>query len=291
MTPKYKNIMLLIGVLPMFIQQMNSLSYDSILHSIVMLYYAFVLKKIHCDEKISFKDIIIPIFSLLVVYTLKMVYIFLFVLLFFIPKERFKSTKRKVLYIVTIAVILFLGSFLIQNVLFVSSGSFDNDSYRQLQYILHDPLILLSIAKNTLQARTWFYLQGIVGYFGWWAFSFDTITIYLWFIMFILLCLSEETILFDKTNKDYNLKKGILLLIILLMDAAVFASMYFCASEYGLDYVEGVQGRYFIPILFSFALLIIPKKHILINITNENLYMYCNILLVQYVLYLIIFFY
>ena len=290
-TPKYKNIMLLIGVLPMFIQQMNSFSYDSILNSIVMLYYAFILRKISSDKIISFKDVIIPIISLVIMYTLKMVYIFLFVLLFFIPVEKFKTLKRKIIYIFIIAAFVFFSVYLIQNVLFVSEGILNTTTNKQLQYILHNPLYLFTIAINTLKTRTWFYFQGIVGYFGWWAFSLNNLDICLWFVMFVLLCFNEENILFKKISKKLNYKKIVLLIMILLMIAAVFASMYLCWSDYKLNYVEGVQGRYFIPILFSIALLIIPKKVRIKKITNKSIYMYCNILLLQYVLYLIIFFY
>ena len=55
----------------------------------------------------------------------------------------------------------------------------------------------------------------------------------------------------------------IIILGILLSFAAVFASMYFGFTEYKLLHVEGVQGRYFIPLLIPILLLTINNKKIM----------------------------
>ena len=66
--------------------------------------------------------------------------------------------------------------------------------------------------------------------------------------------------------------------------------MYIYWSDYKLPYVEGVQGRYFIPLLIPFAIILMPKEKKII-VDSKVLYTCINILLLQFMLVLILWFY
>ena len=63
---------------------------------------------------------------------------------------------------------------------------------------------------------------------------------------------------YNKKSK-INYKKIMVIISVLISIGAIFLSMYLCWSEYKLPYVDGVQGRYFIPILAIIVLLFVPK--------------------------------
>ena len=106
---------------------------------------------------------------------------------------------------------------------------------------------------------------------------------------FVCLICSERNIILKKKAK-FNTKKIILTLFVLISVAGIFASMYLSWSSYKLYYVDGVQGRYFIPLLLVIALLVLPKKEKL-KFSRVNLYLFINILFIQYIIYAITYFY
>ena len=94
----------------------------------------------------------------------------------------------------------------------------------------------------------------------------------------------------DKINKKYIIKKLVLLLIIAISITGIFGAMYIYWSDYKLNYVDGVQGRYFLPLLPFISLLIIPIKN-KICIKNEILYSFINVAIIITIMVFIIYFY
>lgn len=286
-TPVYKKLLLFVGLIPMFIQQEASLSYDSLINSMSILFVAYILKFLYSKSKFNIKDIFIPIIYLLVSLTVKPIYAPLIILIFFIPKECFKNTKQKTAYLLLIFIISFSINYLLKNILFNGVSSLETSSFaKQVDYILHNPFELFPIAINTFKINSFFYLRGLFGYFAWFSFSLSDFIICCCCVFFVILILNESNIFKSKKNYQWIL----LLVAILISVAGIFASMYFCWSEYKFDFVEGVQGRYFIPLLLPIAVVCMPKKGKDI-LSKKNLYLFINILLLQYVLYTIIFFY
>ena len=286
--PKYKNIILFIGIMPMFVQQITSLSYDALLNSVSLFFAAYEVNLIINKRKIKFIDIIIPILFLLIMFTVKVVYVFLAFILLFIPKECFKDKYHKIFYYFSVILMPLLGNYLIGNVLLHSLPVINNTMTNNLNYIIGNPLTLFPIVKNTFELNGWFYLQSMIGFFDWFRFCLSDFSIICWLIVFVLLILNNKNIL----NINQKSKGKILIswIAILLSIASVFASMYFCWSAYKLNYVDGVQGRYFIPLLIFIALLCMPNKK-KVNLDNTFIYYFCNVMLFQTIFYLITYFY
>ena len=286
-TPKYKILLLLISLNPMFIQQMTSLSYDSLINAVAILFIAYIINKFNTKEKITITNTFIPIIFIVIMWTLKIVYLPLAILLLFIPTEKFKNKKEQILYYLLIIIMSFLGYYLLEKVLFTYNDTSANaDIAKQLSYIKSNPLKLIPIAINTFYINGLWYIRGIVGYFSWFRFKLSDFTVYSWIIIFIIIIFSQDK--FWNTNKKYQ--KHIFFLTILISIAGIFGSMYLCWSKYKLNYVDGVQGRYFIPLLPALGILLIPNKKYF-KIEKKDVYIYINILLIQYIIYAITFFY
>ena len=273
----------------MFIQQMISLSYDSILNSLSLLFCSYIMKKLYDNGKIKVIDILIPIVYLLISFTVKVVYFPMIILLLLIPKKKFGGIKNKILYLIAIILIVLLLSYLIQDVLFVGENFLNNDVNKQLDYLLNNPLKVFPIAFNTIKYHGTFYLRSLIGLFAWFNFGFSDFTIFTTILYFVLLICSEKSLVTNYKSK-INIKKILLGISILVSVAAICGSMYLYWTEYKGGYVGGVQGRYFIPLLIPIAMLFMPKKEYF-SISRNNFYMFSNILLLQYIMYAIIYFY
>lgn len=285
-TPKYKSLFLFVSTMMMFIQQMISYSYDSILNSISLLFVALVLKLICSENKIKFKDLLLPLICFSIIVNIKAAYFPLGVLIFFIPKEKFK--KNKYLYIliffISYAILFKLINLLISlGIRGNASGIIDHDASKQLSYIIKHPFYILEIALNTIKFNSIFYIRGLIGYFGWFAFKINDIYFVFYLLVLIYILLSEKNII--------NIKNRIILFIsIMISIIIIFGAMYLLWSGYKNPVVDGVQGRYFIPLLMPLFLCFIPKKSKL-KLDNTILYSSINIFLLQFILILIVWYF
>ena len=91
---------------------------------------------------------------------------------------------------------------------------------------------------------------------------------------------------FDKQNKYSLLKKDKIILgvIAAIEIGAVFAAMYLSWTQARQIVIEGVQGRYFIPVL-PIVLILINKNIINLNIKNKCI-KYIITMVVSYILIL-----
>ena len=143
----------------------------------------------------------------------------------------------------------------------------------------------LNLLNNTIKHFFEYYFQSSIGYFGW----FDSKVS----ITFCLICLGVIVILMQENDLNKKLEKKIAVkvvafdvIIILLISYFIFLGMYsFSMSYYNMDYtsgidvlvtniknlslIVGVQGRYFIPCMALFVVMIpniikIDRKKILV---------------------------
>ena len=285
-TPKYKEMFLTLGLMPMFIQQMISYSYDSLLNSICLLIIGLCLA-MAAKDKVPIKKYYL-VFTLCSIVIINIKYIYLPLLLFVMianDKNFENNKKKKYLYLLGCLAISFVFAYLIS--LLFTVGHQETTvlvNNVNLHNIMQNPISIFKIAENTLDKHGMFYLRGLFGYFGWFKFRMDDIFMYAYIIYFVYLVLSNSNVV----KKTY--KKVILLLSLLMMFAAVFAALYFACTDPNVMYVEGVQGRYFLPLLVPFLFLLTPKKEKIEQDLNIS-YNFVNIVLLQYTLMLLIFYY
>lgn len=288
-TPKYKNVFLFIATIPMFIQQMGSYSYDSTLNAICLLSLAIILKMIFSSDNRWILDTIVLTICAIFIANIKMIYLPILLFALLIPKEKFNDKKIiKFIYPIIIIILAYFISYLFQHQLATTNGLVSNlipDNTNSAN-VLANPMSIFPIALKTFKVNGWFYIQSLVGYFGWFRYQFPTILIFAYLLYFIYLVCTEE-----KINGKWYLKL-LIIIGILVSVAGIFGSMYFGWSADGLDYVDGVQGRYFIPLLLPILLLTLSQKNELKYEKKINdSYNFINIMVLQYIIILLMFYY
>ncbi len=94
-TPVHKLIFGLLSVAPMFIQQAASYSYDGFIFGLTFVVIAYFLKWYLVDEEITLREYLVGFFANVLLAPAKFVYCIFSFLYWFIPEKRFKSKLQK----------------------------------------------------------------------------------------------------------------------------------------------------------------------------------------------------
>lgn len=246
-TPVHKWIFFMISFIPLTLFEAASLSADSFMLGLSFLIIAIFLKYAFDEHKqrMNIKDIYILFVILLLLALSKQVYLFLLFLIFLIPSEKFESRKK----MITVTVFLFLSILLITGI-----WSFlVKDLYvpivpqisimGQIFYILGDPLRFPYVIFNTFLLIGPSYQILFIG-----NFILD-IPLPVWWIGIYLLTIIPVALL-DKNQICITFKqKMISILIFMIVLILICAIVYVSWTPIGQNTIDGIQGRYFIPIL------------------------------------------
>ena len=140
----------------------------------------------------------------------------------------------------------------------------------QLDYLMHNPSAITRIASDTLRYYGWFYAASAIGVLGWldtWLSKwFYILAIVIGVIVFVCSAVLDET----RMRIGFRLS---LFASSLLAAALVFGALYLTWTPVGAARVEGVQGRYFIPVLLMAGLSISGLRELrLVRLPNTLLY-------------------
>lgn len=292
-TPVLKWFFFLLGLMPMTVYLLSSLSQDVLTIGLSFLLIAILLNLAFSQkEKISKKDLVILFLVTFLLALCKPLYYLLAALFLLIPVKKIGSPKKYIVLILLLVATVFAGSqagalkhlFKPSDVTTTASTSSTTKSTitgdsakisnqltandqtkagpdvipeQQKHFILQNPVQYGSILLKTLFVYLRpFYLETFVGKFGW----LDTPLApwlrycFLWMLLLTSICISDNRI------KIKPLSKLIVLGILILLITLVETSMYVIWSPVGSPYIEGVQGRYFIPFAFLFFLLFYNKQ-------------------------------
>ena len=263
--PMKKELLFLVGLLPLSIQEAVSLSPDSLTISTSALLISFIFYLRSNKVKVISKKHIAIIAGLsLLISQCKIVYLPLCLLLFLIPSDKFKSLKQKniicfsIIFIIGIISLIWLkiaGSYL-------PDGVGGIDSSKQLENILSNPIKYLYIIFVTFNYNTVDYLfETFGGSLSLLNINITKIFILINIIMFILIsiCNYKEK---ERISKSIKWFIGILLIGIITL---ICTSLYLQWTPVNDPLIKGIQGRYFIPLLLLIGLLFYNKQ---INIKN-----------------------
>ena len=121
---------------------------------------------------------------------------------------------------------------------------------RQFRYIIDNPLGTLAIARNTLTKYGYNYVREFVGVLGWldapapgWFVALAKSMVVASFIWVAAFADLDAVTIGRVRSLPVSLSA-----MMLLASAAVFGALYLIWSPVGSPLVEGVQGRYFLPI-------------------------------------------
>lgn len=259
--------------MPMFLHQAVSTSADCMINNIAMLFIAFITYLMFKEEDINNLELIgVGILSILLAVS-KYVYAPLvgIVLVLLFSKKLTKNQKRIAipLIILTSAIITIIA--FIQSSYYVSGNrayldSIGQDAVGQVKWIINNPKSFLKVMLRTLNNNGYVYIMQMIGAnLGALNIVVNNMIILFYLLFLVITCFVEE-------NKfSFNTKQKVYIMFLAIMSIfLVILSLYISWSGVGTQIVEGVQGRYFIPISFV-VLLCICKKENFIKINHVEL--------------------
>ena len=249
--PNYKRLLFVLALMPMSIYQAASLNYDAVLISVCFLLFAFVLRVVRNEDyRISNRDIFLVMLITFFLAGIKQVYLCLLVALFGIPLKRFKDKKqyiRCIVLVLTTAAVTYGMHELAVGTLDVVPTAEAMKMSEQFNYVMAHPFGIFSAIKNSLVNYRGFYITSFVGIFG----NLDiNIPVCFHLLFWIVLAV---VLIADSAHCALTLKvKALFMGGGILSGIASFLGIYLLWTSItqgiGVDLVDGVQGRYFIPL-------------------------------------------
>lgn len=287
---KGRMLALTLGLIPTGIFLMSEYSYDWWLTCFITLGYCLLLSYLQQGKKITIAALTRIVALLVIGMIPKPVYLTLLIPLLFLKKEQVEQIAA-IRAIAVVGMVILASIFLMP----MFSGTFESDArggddvdaYRQLAYIFSHPLRY----TKTLLCFLFHYLrpQEAIGY--------TTLFAYLGFgqgSSSVLMCMTAAAILDNGKEKQIHnfnpFYRLVTFLSALLTVAVVATSLYLLYNNVGIDWINGCQSRYLLPILFpliyslgesriqvtakgkNIALMVIPLVLSFIFAWNMNVY-------------------
>ena len=256
--PIYKNALFVAACLPLSIFLAASLSIDPIINALSFLtiaYFLYMYKQ--ADNSLTWKNILIfTVISLLCAFT-KVSLLALSLLIFLIPKSKFKNQKTNIGrifgFLITFScTAIWLKLYALNGLIQSPRYNFNLNTHYQLLFIKsHFTSYLITITKPSLYYSLIFIKVGFFRYV-------PRVFVILFIIFFVLYCLN-----YPQKEKLKNFSRIGLFIISVILVLGTVTILYLTNNKIGANNVSGVQFRYFIPI--------IPLMPMIFNITKNNI--------------------
>lgn len=274
--PFYKNLLVLLGLMPMTLTLASSLNYDVMVISITMLWVSLILNYAFNEniKMLTKRDNIILIVLAIILIELKQVYFPIVFLYFIIPVSKFVSKKNYYFLfslLLLCPIITHLLWSLVTGTLIASPKHESLLEKEQLMYIVENPIVFLKILINTFRQYSFFYLNSFIGSLGWLDTNFPMIFIALYFLMLIIVAIFDTN---PKINFNYKFKLywaviGVICVVIIATSIYIIWTSLPNIGSIGHPIILGIQGRYFIPIAILLLSIFYLNAHG--NICYQNL--------------------
>lgn len=262
--PFGKNMIFLISLIPIAIEGYVTLSADGITLASSILFISFVLKLSYdTKEKISNKQFFILTLLSIIVAISKTVYLPIVLFALIIPKEKFKHNK----YIQTIGMFAIAAIVDFLWYMLGTKTSIQGQSTEAIQFILMNPTKYIGKICYTLFIRYHIYIEEMFGGYLEWN---ENVRI----CVFPIILLITSVLIIKKGEKEtFELKawqKILCVIIVLSVILAIFTAMFLGWARLEKEYIEGVQGRYLLPIL-PIILMLFSRNFLDDNRTTKNI--------------------
>ncbi len=278
--PVLKSILAIVMLMPTVIYRAATVSQDGLIYAYTFLFLAYTIYYVYNKSKIRIKDTVIMVLTGVGMALGKGgVYIPLMLLLFLIPKDNF-GPKVKYGIVVACSALVCIGSYIISNPAiltdFLNSAKgtdtelmwIEDNSY-SLKSIIKSPGGSLKLLVCTFFLNGGTYLSQAVGDgYGWIQINVSQ----LWTIAYVVI-MAAALLNVNGTEYTFDMKKRTVTLVTGAISAFLtLLSMWIFWTRISSPVIEGVQGRYFVPVIFLILIAVKNKKCVI----NKNI---VNILL------------
>ncbi len=249
----YKLILLFTFALPMALHQISSFSYDVINIMLALTFFVLIMNY-RLKKKVDFWQYFKLFFVLfLFLWSKKIGYETFFLFLFLIPFEIRPMMISSLMFIPFYILSKFTGAYDLQYLLISQTIN----PPQQIGFLFTNPINFISVVIVTTIHRLSFYLQSLIGIFGWLEYGLDPLSYFLYGLFFIYVLMN-----INLTKKQMLAKNKTVLLFTTLIISYIFIVLlaFVFNTVPGTLVAHGVQGRYFIPFLPFIILFIIQIK-------------------------------
>ena len=255
--PVFKWVFLLVALLPMNLFLAASLSADAPQDSISLLLFALVLRALWQRQTLSWAHMLAIVLLCVFLAFVKQIYFPLTGLVLLIPADRFSGLRNKLLFCITAIGLSFLACLLwsiaIKGLYTPLHGA---NAPEQLSLLMADPLGFVKILIDSIEEHWGGYMASFIGILGfldtplpkWIYYSYP----------FVLIGIA----LFDRgCGESLDGKQRLWIIAICIgVFLLIQFSMYLTWTEPGKEIIEGVQGRYFLPIAMPMLLALFYNR-------------------------------
>ena len=253
--PILKKSLFFVALLPMSLHQAISLAPDMLTFAAVAGMVTFVLYHLmNIKTKLKRRDAwLIGIISLMLCFG-KYIYAPFMLLLFLLPAEKFGGKKRKMWMVwglfAVMGILVLVWLLLTKGFFKMPDGA---NTGGQLKYIIGNPLGYLKAWLSTMYKIGPWLVWGTFGeYLEWLSLDLGVQ------VGLLMTAVAVIGVMYYRQYTINSKVKNTLLLIMFVVFAASFGIEYLQWTPVGAEYIEGMQGRYFLPFLYLIALL--PMK-------------------------------
>ncbi len=278
--PKYKHVFFLVATFAIAYHQGIGINQDFLNNGIFFLLTAFLFKNIFSDKNISKKDLIIILILSLGLALCKTIYTPVVLLVLLISNNKFKTTKQAWVskFMIIFLAVLSTGLAYYLTTHFNSTGAVLSRNTYPFSTIFTSPFEIAKMYITTIVMR--FSLdtfRGLFDGFGWSTVWNKDLILYICVIFYTLLIatLPKEKIGDIKKERIFKI---LCLFIFMILAGLISASMLFGWTIVGTNYIDGLQPRYFIPML---PLLYIFFTNNIFNIKVKNYEYFMSLLIIM----------
>ncbi|WP_420263861.1 DUF2142 domain-containing protein [Candidatus Magnetominusculus dajiuhuensis] len=260
-TPVYKWLFVLLALTPMSLFLGASLSADAFTNAVAFVFAALIFKAAFGGgAEVSTRELALIFLAAVMLSLSKQVYVPVLLIFLMIPVSKFGSLKR---YVAIVASFFVVNAAMACSWFFMSGDllvplreKLDISPQRQLYSITHHPLDFIIAMKNTLFKYSSDVLTDFIGKLGW----LDTelpayIHVTFWgLLIFTALCENSSDIAVK--IKD----KAIAAVAFVSTTFLIVLSQYLTWTEVDKNIIDGLTGRYFIPVATALFLLFYNNK-------------------------------
>ncbi len=269
--PIGKKFFCVAGLLPEVIYLSASYSYDAINFSLCFLAIAYFFYMIADEKPVKVNNLLIFLLIVILMIPIKLVYAPLLGLVFLISGSQLAVNKKLLTAIIAIGVLGAVSLLIIRGkdiVVLLNGLDYNNTEERtvvSLSYVLHNLKSTIIVFASNLMGNFDYYLKSIMGEFVGSArsealYALDRTYLPEWMGIGIgiLMALGIYT---DTQYNDLKLWKRVWLLMLALVCCFLFMfSMYLSNNTIDMNYIHGVQGRYFLPVLWLLPMILGAKR-------------------------------
>lgn len=274
-----KRLLFMVALLPALLFVATSYSADTYTLASSFVVLTIWINMLMQEEKIKKSQVIGFFCFMSIMIMCKVTYAPLCLLFFAIPKEKFEDKREKWIY----RIIVLFNSGVISVLTFLYSNTKDINQWKlpgvdvgsQITSILENPLKYLYVVGNDILTNALKYVSGITNSL---AYN-EALNPLFMFLLLVLLCVVA---LIDNQS-DHMLiirrAKIVLFIAITCSWGLVATALYITFTPVGSNFIDGIQGRYWGPLIFPLLLLLRNNK--IKNTFDDNEFNY-GISLIMY---------